>query len=376
LCAGLAMLAVLPGCFGGGDDENVQRVLNQTFGGDKKVNSGRIRVDMTARLEGLPGTVRIQLGGPFTELERSIADTGKIPEAQLDMKVSGGGQSFDAGAVSSGTKAYVKFRGENYVLPQRTFNQLRAQLERAQAGGNRRQPDLAALGINPERWLEDPKHEGTDEVEGVETVHVSSGVNVKALLDDLDKLLGRASELNLNRSQQQQIPREIPPSVKNSIVDSVKEAHLDFFTGESDKVLRKLEARVEFALPEGLQGQAGGVEGGKVDLTYELTEVNKPQTVKVPESARPLRDLQRLVQSGGLGSLGGSAGGGGGSGGSSRGSGGFFESPQGGGGQGTDLGTGGEQPRIPRRKAERYLRCIEDAGLSRRKLRACAELLR
>jgi hypothetical protein len=162
----VAIALSVGGCIGGDEDDNVEDVLQQTFSGEKKVDSGRIRVDVTARLEGLPGTVSILLQGPFAELERSIAETGQIPEAQLDMRVSGGGQRFDAGATSTGTRVYVKFRGKHYVLPQRSFNQLREQLERAQARPDRRQPDLAALGIDPSRWLDDSKHEGTEEIGG------------------------------------------------------------------------------------------------------------------------------------------------------------------------------------------------------------------
>jgi hypothetical protein len=192
LCVALAALAAGLAACGGGDDEQAGDALEQTFTGDKKVDSGRIRLDATARIEGLPGTVRIQLSGPFSNLERSIAASGKIPEAELDVKVNGGGQSFDAGAISSGSQVFVKFQGRNYVLSQRSFNQLRRQLQRAQAEGNRRQPDLSTLGINPRSWLQDPSNEGTEEVAGVETIHVSSAIDVRALVDDLDRLLRRA----------------------------------------------------------------------------------------------------------------------------------------------------------------------------------------
>jgi hypothetical protein len=357
LCAALAA-AALASC-GSGDDDNVREALRSTFIGDKNVNSGRVRLNATARLEGLPGTIRIELAGPFNERERSIAQTGKIPEADLDLRVSGIGQSVETGVISTGDEVFAKYRGRYYRLPQRTFNRLKRLSEQGQRGENRGEANFGVLGVNPRRWLADPENEGTEEVAGAETVHLSSKVDVRALVDDLDRLLRRAGELNLGQ-QQQQLPPGLPPAVRDVIARSIKEARLDFYTGEDDNVLRKLEAHLEFDVPANLQQQAGQVRGGELDLTYELTDVNEPQTITPPRDARPFSELQRQLRST---ALGGALGAGGQA--TTPGSGGFIEP-----------GGSRTQPRVPRAKAQRYLRCVREAGLSRAKLRACADVLR
>ena len=95
------------------------------------------------------------------------------------------------------------------------------------------------------------------------------------------------------------------------------------WTGEDDKILRRVEVEFGFELPKDLQQDAQGVESGNIKLALEIADVNKEQDIKPPSNARPLSELQSTLGVGGaLGGLGGSSGGGsssGGSGGSSSG---------------------------------------------------------
>src|SRR5687767_3676340 len=98
----LALLAgVLAACGGGdGGGENVDTVLDETFRSEQKLDSGKLTLDATARLEGaaqLQGPVTIKMNGPFDGLEGKIADTGEIPKADLEISASAAGQDFSAG---------------------------------------------------------------------------------------------------------------------------------------------------------------------------------------------------------------------------------------------------------------------------------------
>ena len=86
-----ALAAVLPllvtalaACGDGGSGEDVDKVLDQTFRSEKKLSSGKLNLDATARLEGaaqLKGPVNVKMSGPFEGLDEKITETGKIPEA-------------------------------------------------------------------------------------------------------------------------------------------------------------------------------------------------------------------------------------------------------------------------------------------------------
>lgn len=353
---------MLSACSGSSDSQDVDKVLDQTFSGKKRVDSGRLSVDLSAQLQGLPGVngpLTLRVGGPFDGIQEKIKDTNQLPRADLELSASVAGQTFRAGATSTGDKLFVNFRGTDYAVPDTLFAQLKSQLEAGQAQADKsKDPDLGSLGVEPRGWLKDPSNEGTEDVGGTQTIHISSGVDVAAMLDDFDQLLKRAGELGLSEQQRRQLPREIPDSVKNQIVKSVKKAKLDLFTGKDDKILRRLEVGLTFDVPADLRQQANGLRSGDIDFSYQVTDINKPQTITAPASAKPLSELQRQFRSSGFGALGGgSSGSGGGGGGSS--------------GTGSSGGGGGANSA----QARRYLKCVQQAS-GRAELNRCADLLK
>jgi hypothetical protein len=364
LLAGAALVA----CGGSGDNENVNQVLDQTFGGKRKINSGRLNMNVSAKFVGLPQVkdpVSVQISGPFENRGRN-----QVPKLDLELSAGAGSQgSLRAGVISTGEKGYVTVQGQTYELPPNTFGQFRQELAR-QAKSDNQQPELSALGVNPRSWLENPKNEGTEDLNGVKTIHVSSDVNVGKLIDDVNHLLGRTGQLGLSAAQRRQLPRSIPPSTRKQIIDSVKEAKIDVYTGKDDKILRKLQLKLDYEVAEALRSQTAGVKGGSVDFSVEVSDVNKPQSITAPKQARPLSELQQQLNSlGALGAAGGSS-----SGGSSSGSSGSSSGGSGSSSSGTNLGTGGG-PSASSPKARRYLKCLEKAsGTS--EIEACAKLLK
>jgi hypothetical protein len=338
---------------GGGSGENVNTVLDQTFRSEKALDSGSLKLDATAKLDGaaqLQGPVNVKMSGPFQGLDKKIADTGKVPEADLKVSASAAGQEFNAGFISTGDKVYVNFRGTDYVLPDSQFRRLVRQLERAQRrDANSKSPDLSALGIEPKNWLKDAHDEGTTDVGGTETIHISGSVDVPKMLDDFDRLLKQAGKLNLSQQQLNQLPQGIPQSSRDQIQKAIEKADLDIYTGKDDKVLRRLEAKIKFNVPESLRTQAGGLKSGEINLSLEITDINEPQTIEAPKSAKPLSELQK--QLGALSAQGGSSGSSGSSGSGSS-------------GAGASAAT-----------QRRYLKCVQNAkGTS--ELNKCSDLLK
>jgi hypothetical protein len=362
----LALLLISTALIACGSDEssgeNVNSVIQQTFSGKKQVNSGKLNVDLTANLEGAPqlnNPISLKVSGPFQNMGEN-----ELPKLDLSLTATGAGQDFQAGAISTGEQGFIEFQGQSYVVPERMFERFKRQFERAQRlEKDSQQPSLGALGINPREWLQNPSDEGTEEVGGTETIHISADVDISKLLDDVDNLLGRAGQLGLNRQQRQQLPQEIPPSVKSQIVEAVKEAKVDVYTGKDDKTLRRIKVHIRFELPAELRQQAQGLRSGEIDFTLQVADLNQPQTIEAPKNAKPLSELQRQLGATGLGGLGGGSGSGSGSGdGSGSGSSGSGSSSSGSG------GTSNPQ-------AQRYLRCVEGAK-DAADIQECASLLR
>src|SRR6202008_2191167 len=108
-----ALLALaLVGCGGGASDEasestDVNQLLEETFSGDKQIDSGKIDLAIALEAQGgtEPGSIRVDLSGPFQS-----EGEGKLPKVQLERSFEGGVQSFTAGVTSTGDQGFVNFQ--------------------------------------------------------------------------------------------------------------------------------------------------------------------------------------------------------------------------------------------------------------------------
>ena len=349
---------------GGGSGEDATAVINETFSSKKDVNSGKLDMGVTAKLEGTGAAaqfdepVSIKLSGPFQSRGNDA-----LPEVDLDLSVSGGGQTFTAGALTTGDAAFISYQNTDYRVPQSQFRRYKREIERDARNDENQSGNFtfAQLGINPRTWIENPKNEGTQDVGGAKTIHVSADVDVAAFVNDLDDLLGRAASLGV---QNQQLPEELTQRQKDQIEKAIQDVRFDLWTGEEDKILRRIEVEFGFDLPKDLQQDTQGVQRGTVELALEIADVNKDQTITPPKDARPLSELQSALGVGALGGSGGSSGSGSGSGSSGSGSSGGSSgggSSGSGSGAGTDLGSGGGSSGLDSKRSQRYLDCLGEA---------------
>jgi hypothetical protein len=345
-------LALLAGC-GGGNDEDVDKVLRETFSGRKQVNSGELKLSIKFEGQGirqLRDPVELTLSGPFQSQGQR-----RIPKFDFSLVLSAGDNKFRAGAVSTGQQGFVKLQGNAYSVSEQIFAAFRRGFEQASPReGSGQNPTFASLGVNPRNWLSDAQNEGTEEVGGTETIHVKAKVNVGRMLDDVSKLLQRAGQLGV--TQARQIPTTLTEQQKRQVQQAVKDATFELFTGEKDKVLRRLVVRLKFQLSDQQRQQAAGLREGEVRFTLEIDDLNQSQTVSAPSNPRPFSELSRAFS--GLGALGALGGAGGGS------------------------ASGGGTATAPAAPApggnpntQAYAQCIQNAGGDAAKAQACARLL-
>jgi hypothetical protein len=283
---------------------------------------------------------------------------GNLPKFDLGLSVTANGRSLSAAAVSTGQAGYVRVQGAAYQLAGSTFatlkqayTQAQARTQQAKSGGQQTTP--AALGINPRTWLKDAKTEGSEQVGGVDTDHVSATIDVPKMLSDVNTALAKVRSKGL--PQAQQLPSSISPQQQKQITDAVKNASFEFWTGKDDKVLRRLLVKLNFQVPPSERSATRGVTGGDLGFDYKITELNEPQQVSAPANARPFSELgpalRSLVMGGaGAGGASGSAG-----------------TPGAGAGGGTAPGSASQ---------EAYVRCVQQAGGDLNKAQRCSALIR
>jgi hypothetical protein len=276
----LACALLVAACGGGGNSEDPQQVLNQTFSNPTPIQSGTFDLDVRIETSGgsNPGSVEAKLGGRFQS-----RPNGQFPLFGVDvsLKADSADQSFagTGGLTSTGDQAFVKFQGTEYAVPRQLYDEFVTTYTQLQ-GQNAGQGTglLGRLNIDLGSWLTDLSNEGTDDVEGQKTIHISGKANVPQIVADLKTIARRAGNTvgNINLDQ------------LNQLNDTIQSGDVDVYSGESDKLLRRLGLSFELKPPPGTPGAPDSLS---LDLELNLADVNKPQTIQAPANAQPLQNL-------------------------------------------------------------------------------------
>jgi hypothetical protein len=300
----LVSASLIAACGNGGNDEDPQQVLDQTFSNPTSIRSGTFDLDVRIETSSgeSPGKFEAKLGGRF---QSRGPDQFPLFDFDVSLKGEGGSQSFSGagGLTSTGDRAFVKFQGTEYSVPQALYEQFvtsYAQLQ-SQNRSNQATGLLQALGIDISNWLTDLKNEGTEDVEGTTTIHITGEANVPQLVEDLKKIARRAGNA----------AGGVNPAEFDRLEDTIRSGEIDVNSGEDDKLLRRLQLDFELTPPEGTPGAPDSVD---FFFQLNLADVNGPQSIEAPANSQPLQnllgrygiDLGRLGNAlrGGLGSSG------------------------------------------------------------------------
>lgn len=354
IVAALALTAC--GSSSSGSSGNPNTLLSQTFSGTHKVTSGNLDLSLTIDPSGsttINGPITLSFGGPF-----QTRGAGKLPESNFTVSASALGRGVSLGIISTGTSGYVTLQGTSYQMPQSTFQKLESsfgQLASSQ-GSSSGSSTLSKLGIHPLHWLTHPTVIGTENVGGAQTTHIHAGVNVSAMLSDLNTVLQRASSLGVSGSST--LRSGLPASAQAKIAAAIKNPSVDVWTGTNDHTIRRLTIALTLPVTGKTSSQLGGMKSADLNLTMQYANLNQPQTIKAPTAVQPFSQFQAKVAAfvqqlqGAAGSLlGAGASTGGASGGSGSSSGGTSTSVQ------------------------KYSQCVQKAAGDVAKMQQCASLL-
>lgn len=346
----------LSSCGGGSGD--AAGVLKQTFGPHPPVHSYNLGLSVGIDVKGvksLAAPLTLRLAGPYVN-----TGPGQLPRFNLGIAVTGSGQAFAATATTTATQAFITIAGTPYVLPDALFQQFRNGYAASSAQSGKKSTGFTALGLSPSNWLVSPQRLANVRVGDAQTIHIRSGVNVPRLLQDVSKLLGRASAVGISVPS---APRTITPQQQAAIAHAVKTATVDVYTGATDKVLRRLLVTVTLAVAPQSRSLVGGLQSGTIFVDYSRTNLNNPSPITAPANPHPLAQLLSSISGSRAGSaLGGLAG-------SSP------SSPSSGSGSGSSPGAGAATGAGGSAAPQAYINCLSAAKGDIAKIQACQPLL-
>jgi hypothetical protein len=249
--------ALLAGC--GGDDSGDTPPIDPEVLLDSAaahpVRSAEIDGQARLELEGsslLAQPVTLKVKGPYLS-GRGV----RIPsfDWKFDVKVLG----FDVGgkAVSTGENVFISPFGDNYEVGRG-----------AVASANQK---LAANSVPARDLFGTARNEGDEEVEGVETQHVSAelqGKKVSEALRPLREALGLA---------------HFPAPV----------GRIGAWIGVDDRTVHKLSLDADFGLAPEDRAKLGGARAGNLQVEVVLDDINEAESVHIPGGGgyKPISDL-------------------------------------------------------------------------------------
>ena len=343
-CALLAVVALAACGSSSSGSSGAQNLIKQTFSGSHSVRSGVLNFALTLNPSGsstLTTPLSLSLSGPFQS-----RGSGKLPQSDFTVNIAALGRHGSLGVVSTGSAGYVTLQGASYQLPAADFQRLDSSFSSVESssgsGGG-----LAGLGINPTHWLKNPTVVGDETVGGADTTHVRAGVDVAALLSDLNTFLAKTAKTTGTAGK---LPTSIPSSTAQKISAAIKNATVDIWTGKADKTLRKLSLNLTVPVSGQIASLLGGLKSAGIGLTLSYADLNQPQTISAPSNVQPYTQFQTKLRSIVSSLEGGLAGGATGS--------------------STTPSSSGSSSSV-----SKYSQCIQSAGQDVTKMQKCASLL-
>jgi hypothetical protein len=287
LLPSLVLVALaLASCSGGGEETDAEALLDRAF--NTELRSADAKLEAEVDLEGSPlldRPLRVQAAGPFR------LNDGKLPSVDVELEVGtvGAGQTITTGFLSTGDRAFLKFQDVYYEQPRSEVRRANRALARLKG----RRSAFGALGLNPRSWLSEVRDEGQEEVAGVETRHLSGTLDVEALVLDVNRFL-RRSRGAIAGATGERPPDPFTRAEAREIAEVVKDPTFDVYVGERDHLVRRISGRIELDVPPG----SHGIEGGTIQFSLELSDVNGDQEIEAPAKARPMSKLTRSLGGG------------------------------------------------------------------------------
>lgn len=274
----------------GSSNEDPQKVLNETFNPNQKIESADLDASFKLEISGQQSAnFEGSLSGPVD------GHGNGVPKFGLTAKLSGegGGQSidFEGGLTSTGDAAFVNYKGTDYKLDPTTYSFVK----QAFLSGQKQQSSQSNLSAFKD-VLTNLTNEGTEDVAGTQSIHVSGTVDIKKLIDAIKPLAQQAQSLG-GLGAAGSVPS---PAQLDQIEQLVKSATFDVYSAEDTHLLTRLAGNLELEDPNG---------NGTATISFDVTlgGVNEPQTVEAPSGAKPISELYRQIgfDPSALGALGG-----------------------------------------------------------------------
>lgn len=287
-------LLCLGGCGGssGGDATpaadaaKTRALLQQTFGPNDAAGSGRISGTIDITTTGVPrfeGPVSLSMSGPF-----NTAPGSGTPQADLSLGIRLRDQIYGASMFLVGDDQVLIGLGPSaYEVPAALATTIRKPLAGSR---NVLGSVLDVFAIAPGRWAARSQMAGNTSIGGVDTVHLTAGINLKTFFDDAAAFTRVLTSLRFTEIAG--LPQVITPKLRAALVRSVTSATGDLYTGVSDHVVRRAHFDIRLRPSAADRRLLAGIRTMRLVGELGVSDVGAPQKVAAPRQRGSYRELQ------------------------------------------------------------------------------------
>lgn len=264
------LAAAVAGCGGDSGTSNPGQALAQTAAKLGEIKSGTLHFQLSVDPHEEGGSFGFELEGPF-----ALGKPGKLPVAEIDYTQTAGDERETVTLTSTGEHAFITVDGTAYELSSDQADELRSSGEAV--GGQGESGGLNELRIDD--WIRDAKSSDGGDVGGTDTDKIEADLDIVAAVNDLIQVARDFGGPELDPVEGQEAEQ---------LRAAVRDAKLEVWTGDKDRLLRRLEIEADFdpQLPEGLDELARAA-GSKVTFELGIDDPNEPVEVEPPENPRP-----------------------------------------------------------------------------------------
>lgn len=286
----VALSLIAAGCGGGGDDNptstggggggsapsstDAAAILGSIKAGDQ-TNPAKIGMEMGVTLNGQlsnPQAAAILGNGPISlKLAGPVDPTAKKMDLTFDIK---------AGKIALPGKLRLLGETTGYVGLQDKWYELPAGALESNGATADPQKAFEALG-NPADLLSNATVVGGENIDGIDTDHISGDINVEGVVNAVAKASASQGDAPSDAEK-----AEVVAKAK----EILKSGKADVWVGKDDKQVHRLTISADVVMPAEQKAQLG-VDGAKITFTVQSTPTGAV-TVEAPAGALPSSQLQ------------------------------------------------------------------------------------
>lgn len=273
----------------GGDDPVA--ILNNIKIPDTQTQPTKIVFKVNADLKGQisePQVAAILGDGPISiDLSGPVDPSKQSGELAFDLKA--GKLAFKGNLrVLEGNKSFIQINDKWYELPASTTNSAPTNPEDLQKISD------ALKSVNTAELLKDPKLEGSEDIEGHATHHISGDVDTAGLVK---------AAAEIAKSQGEGPSASEIAEAEQKLGEYVKNAKVDVWVGKDDQEIKRLQIKGDFTTDASMKSQSG-LDGAAIDILVQATPTDAPD-VEAPSGALSAQQFQQDLGTILLQSLGG-----------------------------------------------------------------------